>query len=121
MANADPAGTAGEDGLLRVEVAYSPAAGQVDHVVLRLPRGATVAQALHASGLLARHPQLAGAGLALGIWGRRAEPEALLRDRDRVEVYRPLTVDPKEARRLRYRGQPKKTRKPIARRPSGGD
>ena len=39
----------------------------------------------------------------MGVWGRACEPGQVLRDRDRVECYRPLTVDPKEARRLRHR------------------
>jgi hypothetical protein len=38
----------------------------------------------------------------MGVWGRAREAESPLRDRDRVEIYRPLTVDPKEARRQRY-------------------
>lgn len=93
-----------------VTVAYSPAAGQVDTVALRLPSGATVADALHASGLLERHGLTAGPDLVLGVWGRRQPPDTPLREADRVEIYRGLQVDPKEARRLRYRGQ----RKPAA-------
>ena len=42
-------------------------------------------------------------GLRLGVWGKPRSADTLLRDRDRVEIYRPLTVDPKEARRQRYR------------------
>ena len=41
--------------------------------------------------------------LKIGVWGRIKPLETILRDRDRIEVYRPLTVDPKEARRLRYK------------------
>lgn len=88
---------------LAIEVVYSPAAGQVDHVELALPPGATVHDAVLASGVLERHPSAADA--ELGVWGRLAPAQQPLRDRDRVELYRPLTVDPKEARRLRYRGQ----------------
>ena len=84
-----------------VAVVYSAAPGQVDEVRLQLPVGSTLAQALLASGLLAQH------GLQLqqvhsGIWGRLQGLETVLRDKDRVELYRPLLVDPKEARRLRY-------------------
>jgi putative ubiquitin-RnfH superfamily antitoxin RatB of RatAB toxin-antitoxin module len=117
MANAEAGGGATR-GRLHVEVVYSPAAGEVDQVVLQLPAGATVLQALQASGLFARHPGLAAGELALGIWSRRTTLDAPLRDRDRVEVYRALTVDPKEARRLRYRGQVK-ARRPIIRRREG--
>jgi uncharacterized protein len=88
---------------LQVSVAYSPRAGVVDEVVLDLPRGATLIDAVRASGLLDRHAGIDLAQARLGIWGRAQEPHTLLRERDRVELYRPLTVDPKEARRLRYR------------------
>jgi putative ubiquitin-RnfH superfamily antitoxin RatB of RatAB toxin-antitoxin module len=91
-----------EAALLRVEVVYGPAPGQVDVVSLRLPDGSTVADALTASGLLARHG-LNAEGLLTGVWCRVQPMDTRLRDRDRVELYRPLTVDPKEARRLRYR------------------
>lgn len=84
-----------------VVVAYSPCAGQVECVTLSLPAGSTVGDAVAASGLLQRHPQ--AAGLPAGIWGRKAEPSTVLRAQDRVELYRPLQCDPKEARRLRYR------------------
>lgn len=85
---------------LVVEVVYSPAAGSVDAVTLHLCSGATVAQALQNSGLLERYPELAQA--PCGIWGRLCERHQVLRDLDRVEVFRPLKVDPKEARRQRY-------------------
>ena len=61
------------------------------------------AQALLASGLLVQFPELAGA--ALGVWGKKAKPEQLLRDHDRVEISRPLKVDPKVARRTRFAKQ----------------
>jgi uncharacterized protein len=88
---------------LRVVVAYSPGAGQVDEVVLTLPAGATVGDAVQASGLLQRHPVLDMANLRVGVWAKPRQVSDGLRDHDRVELYRPLTVDPKEARRLRYR------------------
>jgi len=88
---------------IRVSVAYSPQARVVDETELSLPAGATLADAIRASGLLERHPELNLAQAKLGIWGRVQTPETVLRERDRVEVYRPLQVDPKEARRLRYR------------------
>ena len=93
-ADAPPAGIA-------VIVACSPAPRLVEQVELRLPDGATLADALRASGLLERHPELAGG--RVGVWGKLRAPEDLLRDGDRVELYRPLQVDPKEARRQRHR------------------
>jgi putative ubiquitin-RnfH superfamily antitoxin RatB of RatAB toxin-antitoxin module len=86
---------------LRVEVACSPRAGEVQTVTLQLAVGASVADALQASGLLLRHG-LDIAVLRVGVWGRPCDLQTVLRDHDRVEIYRPLTVDPKEARRLRY-------------------
>lgn len=86
---------------LRIEVVYCAAPGAVEHHGLRLPPGATVADALQASGLQLR-AQAADEPLTMGVWGRVCNGGTALRDRDRVEVYRGLQVDPKEARRLRY-------------------
>jgi putative ubiquitin-RnfH superfamily antitoxin RatB of RatAB toxin-antitoxin module len=89
-------------GDVEVEVVYCAAPGLVDCRPLTLPAGSTAADALRASGLAARHG-LDAASIELGVWSRVCPPDTVLRDRDRVELYRPLTVDPKEARRLRYR------------------
>lgn len=86
---------------LHVEVVYCPRPGVTDLQALVLARGATVADAVQASGVVARHG-LDAAALRLGLWGKPRSADTLLRDRDRVEIYRPLTVDPKEARRQRY-------------------
>ncbi|HEV2039596.1 MAG TPA: RnfH family protein [Casimicrobiaceae bacterium] len=69
-------------------------------LALRLPAGATVADALERSGLAARHPELDLAGARVGIFGKLADRKAILADGDRVEVYRALVADSKE-RRLR--------------------
>ncbi len=87
---------------LRVTVAYSPGPRQVDLWELTLPAGATVAEALASSGLFEAHPALREQPLALAVWGRHAARVQTLRDRDRVEVLRPLQVDPKVARRERF-------------------
>jgi putative ubiquitin-RnfH superfamily antitoxin RatB of RatAB toxin-antitoxin module len=94
-----------EAAALRVEVAYSAAPRQVACCALTLPPGSTVGDALQASGLLARHPRLEAERLRVGVWGRSVGRGEALHDGDRVEVYRPLQVDPKEARRLRQRRQ----------------
>ena len=99
MATAEGAGDP-----LRIEVVYSPVAERTERVALQLPPGSTVADALARSGLAERHGLAVGA-LKLGVWGRLAPLAQPLRDLDRVELYRPLQVDPKEARRLRYKGQ----------------
>lgn len=87
---------------LRVEVVYSPAPRTVHRRRLALAPGSTVADAVRASGVLGDGTP---ADLAFSVWGRLASADQPLRDRDRVEVCRPLTVDPKEARRLRYKGK----------------
>lgn len=72
---------------------------------LSIPAGLTIAQALAASGLGARFPALLPAverGEAkVGIFGKVKTPDTVLRDGDRIEVYRPLLADPKETRRRR--------------------
>lgn len=88
-----------------VVIVYSPAARQVHEELLTLPAGSTLAQALQASGLAARYPALDLAHAPVGVWGRKAAREQVLRQGDRVEVYRPLRVDPKMARRERFAKQ----------------
>jgi putative ubiquitin-RnfH superfamily antitoxin RatB of RatAB toxin-antitoxin module len=85
---------------MRVEVVYALPEG-ADVSVLELPPGATVRDALAASGVAARHAALDLS--QIGIFGRRVTPDAVLSDGDRVELYRPLALDPKEARRRRAR------------------
>lgn len=89
---------------LRIEVVYCPGPREVDLVALSLPAGSTVADAVAASGIAARYP-LGADAWRLAVWGRACAADQALRDRDRVELLRPLTVDPKEARRLRYKGR----------------
>lgn len=98
MAAGEPA-----DGSIGIELVYAPAPHDVWQLALRLPAGSTVADALRASGWAERLGAAALDTLQVGIWGRACTPEAPLRERDRVELYRPLQVDPKEARRQRYR------------------
>jgi putative ubiquitin-RnfH superfamily antitoxin RatB of RatAB toxin-antitoxin module len=90
--------------MIDVEVVYCPQPGVVDRVELSLRDGCTLRGALDASGLLARHG-LSSESVTVGVWGRQQGLDAKLRSRDRVEIYRPLQCDPKEARRLRYRAK----------------
>ena len=108
------------DAILRltVRVAFSPQAGEVDEVLVVLDEGASVADALRMSGLQRRHPQFDLSGLPTGVWGVLCEPTRRLRDNDRVELYRPLTVDPKEARRLRFRANSTQPNRPSPNRPN---
>jgi len=91
--------------MARVEVAYSPRPGEVDVCEIVLGPDATILRALHDSGVLRRHPEIDLGALAVGVWGEVLSLSTPLRDGDRVEVYRPLAIDPKEARRQRYRKQ----------------
>lgn len=70
-------------------------------VRLKLTSGSTVMQALEASGLMQRYPEIDPAKNKLGIFGKLTKPDVVLRDRDRVEIYRPLIADPKEVRKKR--------------------
>lgn len=85
---------------LRVTVVYC-APGCEDLTEVTLADGATVADAIGASGVLARRPEVAAGSPEVGIWGRSCALTQVVQDGDRVELYRPLTVDPKEARRVR--------------------
>jgi putative ubiquitin-RnfH superfamily antitoxin RatB of RatAB toxin-antitoxin module len=90
---------------IRVTVGCSPVEGVAEELGLTLPAGATLGEALRASGVLERHPQFDPARQAVGIWGRVCALDTVLKEGDRVEIYRPLQVDPKEARRRRQRLQ----------------
>jgi hypothetical protein len=81
-----------------VDVVYALARRQVMRR-LALPEGSTVVEAIRASGLAEEFPEIGSA--RAGIYGKPAAAGAILRDRDRVEIYRPLQGDPKEVRRMR--------------------
>ena len=66
-----------------------------------LPAGSTVRQAVGQSGVLEQYPLLDLAVNMVGIYGKKKTLDTVLRQHDRVEVYRPLQADPKEARRRR--------------------
>jgi len=94
-----------EDRPLRLTVTYSPAPREVREWALELPAGATVLHALRASGLACEFPTLDLSDVTVGVWGRKVRLGRLLRDTERIEVYRPLRVDPKVARRERFSKQ----------------
>jgi putative ubiquitin-RnfH superfamily antitoxin RatB of RatAB toxin-antitoxin module len=68
---------------------------------LSMPEGSTLLEAIRQSGLLRDEPLLDLATCKVGIYGKLHEMDTVLRDRDRVEIYRPLIADPKESRRKR--------------------
>ncbi len=81
-----------------VEVVYALRERQTVERVLLTP-GMTALGAVESSGILATCPELRGRPLDLGIFGRSVPPTEVLHDGDRVEIYRPLVADPREARR----------------------
>ena len=83
---------------MRVAVAVALAHVQ-ELIEVELPEGATVADALAASGVAQRWPELKAA--SVGVWGRLARRETPLREGDRVEIYRPIRADAKAMRRAR--------------------
>jgi len=83
---------------LRIEVIYALPQRQ-ERLAIELAPGATVGDAIEASGLRQRQPRVDLT--RIGIWGRLAGLETTLRDGDRVEIYRPLIADPKVVRRER--------------------
>ncbi|WP_426135073.1 RnfH family protein [Pseudomonas sp. PWP3-1b2] len=88
--------------MVEIEVVYAAEDRQVLLAVV-LPSGTSVRSAVRLSGMAAQFPQLALSECALGIFGKVvADPEVrAVQSGDRIEIYRPLLADPKEARRLR--------------------
>lgn len=85
---------------IRVEVVYA-SSERAWRVSLQLPEGTTALQAFEASGVRERMPESSIGVPDLGVFAHPVERERVLRDGDRVEVYRPLLIDPKDARRKR--------------------
>lgn len=86
--------------MLEIEIVY----GLADRQVLKnmtVAEGTTVREAAQQSGLEVEFPELDLQQAPLGIFGKVVKSETVLRDGDRIEVYRPLLIDPKEARRKR--------------------
>jgi putative ubiquitin-RnfH superfamily antitoxin RatB of RatAB toxin-antitoxin module len=85
---------------IRVQVCFA----RPDTVLLReleVPAGTTLQDAIRQSGLLQHAGGIDMAACRAGIYGKLKTPDTVLRDRDRVEIYRPLIADPMESRRKR--------------------
>lgn len=90
----DPAGQ------IRVELVYAlPDEQKI--FSFHLPEGATVRQGIEQSGILEKYPEIDLEKNKLGIFAKLTKPDAVLHDRDRIEIYRPLIADPKEVRKQR--------------------
>ena len=86
--------------LISIEVIYSlPKKQEIFSV--KLPLGVTVREAVESSGVLQKYPEIDLAKNKFGVFAKLVKLDAALRDRDRVEIYRPLIADPKEVRKQR--------------------
>lgn len=88
------------DGIILITVAASTA-GRLWQRQLSLPVGSTIAQSIITSGYLSDFPENTLESISVGIYGKHYPHHQLLQNNDRVEIYAPLRVDPKIARRRR--------------------
>ena len=87
---------------MRVELAYADPTREV-LIAFEMRPGSTVGDCIERSGLFRLEPDLRSSHLGYSVFGRRVEPTDPVSNGDRIEVLRPLEIDPKEARRLRAR------------------
>lgn len=85
---------------IKVEVLYALAHEQT-MLTVEVPQGTLLGDAVKLSGLLEKYPAIDLATNKVGIFGKLSKLDTALRDRDRVEIYRPLIADPKEVRKQR--------------------
>lgn len=81
-----------------VEVVFA-LAGRQKLLSVTLASGATAAEAIRQSGIAGSFPDKDFSACSIGVWGRLVEPSCLLQNGDRIEIYRPLTMQPRDARR----------------------
>lgn len=87
-------------GMLEVVVCYASAHAQFLHT-MRVPQGTTIGQAIEGSGVLLAFPEINLVTQPVGIFAKKKTLDTTLRERDRIEIYRPLVADPKDSRRRR--------------------
>ena len=92
--------------LLGIEVAYATPQRQT-LVGIEVAPGCTLRQAIERSGILAQFPEISLERCKVGVFGRLRQLDDAVEAGDRVEIYRPLTADPKQARRLRAKRKAK--------------
>lgn len=88
------------DDVITIEVAYGTAENQT-LIELQVRRGTTLIEAIRLSAIADKCPEINIDDSRKGLFGKLANDEKVLKNHDRVEIYRPLLVDPKEARRRR--------------------
>ncbi|KTD08026.1 RnfH family protein [Legionella jamestowniensis] len=91
--------------MVKVEIIYIPEEGAMIHLELNLQPGATISDALNQSNLLNTHPEIKN--LPVGIFAKQKNLDTVLKPGDRIEIYRPLSFDPKEKRRQRAKTKEK--------------
>ncbi len=87
-------------GTIRIELVYA-GVKDIHCASLALNKGATIGDAIQHSGILKKYPEIELGKNRVGIFSRLQVLDTVLHDHDRVEIYRPLLLDPKESRRRR--------------------
>jgi putative ubiquitin-RnfH superfamily antitoxin RatB of RatAB toxin-antitoxin module len=85
---------------IKITLCYAPASQPILHA-LEVEQGTTIGQAIEISGILQEAPEINLVTMPVGTYGKKKTLDTVLRDRDRIEIYRPLIADPKDARRRR--------------------
>ncbi len=94
-----------DDQVIVVEVAYvKPEQQKI--VEIKITKGSSIEQAIIESGMLLEYPEIDLKKLEVGIFGKVLKKDHIIKSGDRIEIYRPLIQDPKEARRNRAAGKP---------------
>ncbi len=88
------------DEKIKIELVYALPAQQ-DLLKLEVPKGTSIADAIKLSGILDKYPEIDLEKGKFGIFGKLSKTDTVLREKDRIEIYRPLIADPKEVRRKR--------------------
>ncbi|MDH5737401.1 MAG: RnfH family protein [Gammaproteobacteria bacterium] len=95
---------------MKVEVVYGTTERQ-ELIQLDVPEGTTLLQAVKLSAICEIFPEIDLSVSDMGVWGGVDSPDRVLKEWDRVEIYRPLVMDPREARRQRATEQPIKKKR----------
>ena len=93
--------------MIKITVAFALPMAQFE-IPISIEKNCTAALAIKRSGLLERFPEIAFSTISIGVFGKRIDLDYLVRAGDRLEIYRPLRIDPKKARRLRAKRAIKK-------------
>lgn len=90
--------------MIKIELIYATEK-YAETIMLSLDYGTTISTAIEKSGIIKKHPEIVMGENKVGIYSKLCDLDTVLEDGDRVEIYRPLKADPKEARRSRALSQ----------------